>query len=328
MDEDDENVGGETSKVSIDASELHVLTDDDAVAMFDRDLGSGSAWASPLMQYRTTSEFQRDWKIEVGNWLERARQLGFRGHVLGNVVPQCRTPGLRTGDDPAHRNVTQRLAQAMVTHYLVGTGWRFHAWEPQGTGPRANGTPADVDVQLCAPGGQVVGLQIKASGDLGAHDNEVDARLQVGVRKAAGQLPAPAAGPAMIVVCAQRSWPLTADIDAVEQFIGSTSQYEDGPVLLHAHDRGEFATWPHVSGIVVLDHRRALDGSDYACVALQNPWALHPLDPEWFPHAGVLVHANGEFTWRRGYPRSTTFPPGTRDFAGTRADVFRMIAAG
>lgn len=311
-------------KIAIDARKLHLLSDSNALALFDTALGSGSAWRSSLMQYRTTSEFQRDWKIEVGNWLERARQLGFLPDVLGNVVPQRSATGARTADDPVHRNVTQRLAQVMVAHYFAGTGWQLHAWEPRVSEQRGSGIAADVDIQLAAPDASIVDLQVKASGSLGIHENEANSHIQNGVRKAAAQLPSPGTRPALIVMCAQRGWWLSADIDVLEEFIGNTIAYGEGPVLLHESDRGAFKEWPHISGIVVLDYRRST-GFDYSCVVLQNPWALHRLDPAWFPYARVLMHAESQYRWLRGQPAASTFPPGTRDFAGTKDDALRRI---
>ncbi|MEP6866049.1 MAG: hypothetical protein ABJE66_35850, partial [Deltaproteobacteria bacterium] len=103
---------------------LHLVSDEEALRIFDGLLGSGVAWASPLMQYRTTSTFQEDWKVEVGNWLERGRRLGYLDQLLRNLVPQQQAAGQRDAGDPVHpvhRNVTQQLAQAMATHYFVGT---------------------------------------------------------------------------------------------------------------------------------------------------------------------------------------------------------------
>ncbi len=324
--EEDEDLVEETQveKVAIDVTKLHLVTPEDATRIFDTLIGSGTAWSSPLMQYRTTSVFQADWKVEIGNWLERARRLGFLDHVLGNIIPHQLAPGARAAGDAVHRNVTQQLAQAQATHYFVGTGWAFHAWEPNLSERRSSGTRADVDLQLVAPTGQVVDLQVKASGRLGLHDNEVDDHIQEGVRKAGAQLPVPATRPALIAMLAQRDWPLSANVDVIESFIGSTRDYPDGTVLLHDHEFGELSSWSHISGIVVLDHRRGLEGSDYGCMLLQNPWANNPADPAWFPHARVLTYSNGIFTWLRGHPTATTFPIGTRRFSGTANDALRL----
>lgn len=314
---------GEEARVAIDVAALHLVSVDDAIGIFDETLGSGSAWTSPLMQYRTTSDFQQGWKIEVGNWLERGRRLGYIDHVQRNIVAQQPALGQRAAGDPVHRNVTQQLAQAMATHYFVGTGWAFGALEPNVSEQRRSGIAADVYLQLTAPGGVIVDLQVKASGTLGLHENEVDAHIQQGIRNAADQLPIPATRPSLIVICAQRDFWLSADVDVIEDFIGRTNQYPDDTVLLHDGDRGEFQGWPHVSGVVVLDHRRGLESSDYSCVLVQTPWADCPVDPAWFPHARCLTCSGGIFTWIRGSPTATTFPPGTACFAGTVREAMR-----
>ena len=294
-------------RVAISVTELHLLSDEDAINNFDSLLGFGEEWKSELMQYRTTSDFQADWKIEVGNCLERARRLGFLPDILRDVQPERGVPGTRDAGDVVHRNVTQRLAQAAACHYFAGTGWGFGRWEPT-----RGCEDVDVDLELCAPDGQVVAIQVKASGTLGLHDSVVDAHIQAGIRKAAKQLPKPASRPALIAVLAQRDWPLYASPSVVEHFIGGTVQYEDDSVMLPVHDRGEFTGWTHVSGIVVIDHLRGAD-SMYGCVVVQNPWADYPVEPSWFPHARVLSCSNGVFAWVRGTPNpETTFPMGTR----------------
>lgn len=325
-DEDSEGEDEElaTEKVAIDVTRLHLVTPEEAIRIFDSLLGSGAAWCSPLMQYRTTSDFQADWKVEFGNWLERARRLGFLDHLLRNIVPQQLAPGEREAGDAVHRNVTQQIAQAQATHYFVGTGWGFHAWEPRVSENRSSGIRADVDLQLVAPTGQIVDWQVKASGQLGVHDNEVDEHIRKGVQKAATQLPVPATRPALIAMLAQRDWPLSADIRVIDHFIGSTSQYPDNTVLLHDTSLGEFANWSHISGVVVLDLRRGPADADYGCVLIQNPWTDHAVDPAWFPHTRVLTYSNGCFTWLRGRPPTSTFPTGTRRFSGTVSDALRL----
>jgi hypothetical protein len=299
-------------KVAIDARALHVVSDDEARSLIQELIGRGGVWTSELMQYRTTSDWQDDWVVEVGNWLARARLLGFLDRLLAPVLSQRDAAGSRDAGDPVHRNVNQQLAQAMVVHYFVSTGWNLHAFEPAVTDLRGDGTRADVDVQMCPPAATaIVDMQVKASGTLGVHDHQVDQQIRAGVAYGAEQLPDPPLGPALIVVVARRDWPLYGDTHVLENLIGSTSGYEDRRVLLHDQAHGELAGWTHVSGIVTLDLRRGSD-DDYGCSVLQNPWADYPLDPAWFPHAYVLTCADGVFTWLRGTPSATTFPSGTR----------------
>jgi hypothetical protein len=123
MDDEDEAENDDVERVAISTEALHLVSPDEAVRIFDTTIGGGGTWASPLMQYRTTSDFQRDWKVEVGNWLERARLLGHLAQVQRNIVSRHQVSGAREAGDGVHRGVIQQLAQAMATHYFVGTGW-------------------------------------------------------------------------------------------------------------------------------------------------------------------------------------------------------------
>jgi len=305
------------AKIAIDAASLHVVDDEAARRIFSESLGREGDWSSDLMKYRMTSFFQDDWVVEVGNWLARARALGFEDDVLRPIAGMRGGVGLRDAADPVHRNVTQRLFHAMVAHYLAGIGWRFIASEPRDGLLRADGTLADVDLQFAAPDGTVVDLQVKASGTLGLHDNVVDPRIITSVTHAAEQLPNPAPGPSMIVVGGQRGWWLSADIDVLEHLIGSTSLYPDGTLLLPTDELGPLSRWDHVSAILALDYRRSLSDFDYACTVLLNPWAYQRSDPSWFPHSRVLEFVDGEFRWHRGPPAASTFRDGAR-IAGRR----------
>jgi hypothetical protein len=312
----------ETERVGIDAARLHVVTDEEAKQLFADLLGRGVAWTSELMRYRTTSDWQEDWVIEVGNWLARARSLGFLDSVLGRIQPQRGARGLRDADDPVHRTVNQELAQAMTVHYLIGTGWHFGAYEPTDGALRRDRTPADVDLQAQPPSGPgVVDLQVKASGAPGHHDSVADRHILEGVNYAMEQLPDPPLGCALVVVTAQRGFWLAAETHVLEHLIGSTSGYPDERVLLHDDAHGALKTAEHVSGIVMLDYRRTLDGHDYGCSFLMNPWACYPADPSWFPHARVLSFRDGEFSWIRGDPYTTSFPTGTRLAPGAPGDA-------
>lgn len=323
LDQEDDDEAHDAPRIAIDAHKLHIVSDEDARAQFHALLGKGPAWASAMMQYRTTSDWQDDWVIEVGNWLARADSLGYLDFILRNVQPLRGRVGTNDGaeGDGVHRKVTQQFAQAMAVHYFLGIGWRFGAFEPRVTELRASGIPADVDLQLYAPTGvELVDMQVKASGTLGLHDSVVDSQIRTGVTNAIAQLPVSAARPALVVMCAQR-WPLSGDTHVLETMIGSTSGYEGGRVLLHEDAYGELAKAPHVSGIVMLDYRRSLTFFDYGCSVLMNPWATHKLDPAWFPHSRVLSCTNDVFTWVRGDPDATYFPTGTRFAPGPRGSA-------
>lgn len=313
-DDDDEDNDDDAPRVAIDAHKLHIVTDDDARARFHALLGKGPAWASAMMQYRTTSDWQDDWVIEVGNWLARADTLGYLDFILRNVQPLRARIGTDDGaeGDGVHRKVTQQLAQAMAVHYFLGIGWRLGSFEPKVTELRASGIPADVDLQLYAPTGvELVDMQVKASGTLGLHDSVVDPQIRTGVTNAIAQLPVSAARPSLVVMCAQR-WPLSGDTHVLETMIGSTTGYGGRRVLLHDDAYGDLAKAPHVSGIAMLDYRRSLTFFDYGCSMLMNPWATHRLDPAWFPHSRVLSCTDDVFSWIRGDTDATYFPTGTR----------------
>jgi len=321
--EDDDAEVKDVPRVAIDARKLHIVTNDDARALFQKLLGTGPAWTSGLMQYRTTSSWQDDWVIEVGNWLARADALGYLAFILRNVLPyRSRAGGIDQGDE-AHKKVSEWLAQAMVSHYFLGIGWRFGAFEPTVSERRASDStkPADVDLQLYPPSSTVlVDMQVKANGRLGRPESQVDPLIRGGVTTAIKQLPVPAARPALVVMCAQR-WPLSGETHVLETMIGSTLGYPDGRVLLHDDAYGELAKAPHVSGIAMLDYRRGATVLDYGCSVLMNPWATYPLDPEWFPHSRVLSCADGVFSWIRGAPDATYFPTGTRFAPGPRGSA-------
>lgn len=322
--EDDAAGAEDAPRVAVDAQTLHIVTDDDARARFHALLGKGPAWASAMMQYRTTSDWQDDWVIEVGNWLARADALSYLDFILRNVQPLRTRVGSNDGaeGDGVHRKVTQQLAQAMAVHYFVGIGWSFGAFEPKVSEPRADGIPADVDLQLHPPSSALlVDMQVKASGTLGVRDAEVDPQIRTGVTNAIAQLPVPAARPALVVISAQRGWWLSGDTHVIETMIGSTNGYGGGRVLLHDDAHGELEAAPHVSGIALLDYRRSLSTFDYSCTVLMNPWATHRLDPAWFPHSRVLSCTNGEFSWIRGRPSASTFTTGTRFAPGPRGSA-------
>jgi hypothetical protein len=164
-------------------------------------------------------------------------------------------------------------------------------------------------------------MQVKASGTLGVHDHEADQQIRIGVTHAISQLPDPALGPALVVIGAQRDWPLSGDTYVLESFIGSTCGYPDHRVLLHEDAYGPLKAGDHVSGIVILDYRRGLEDFDYGCSVLMNPWAYYPLDPAWFPHSRVLACADGVFSWLRGTPSATHFPSGTTFAPGPRGSA-------
>lgn len=291
------------STVSILADSLRLISEEDALRIFHEEIGIGDAWESPLMQYRTTAEFQKDWRNEIGNWIEYAKRHGFWSQVKKVIVERRSDKGARAAGDDVHRNVVQQLAETMAVYYFAGIGWQFHRWNPEEFKPLN-----DVDFQLRSPRGNIINFQVKSSGRLGLPDSEVDSHIEKGIKKAAGQLPKEQQS--VIIANAQRDWWLTSDIDVIESFVGSTCGYPDGSVVLPSDAHGELKDWSHVSAIVAMDLRRG-PNLDYCCSVVLNPWARYPVEPSWFPYSRVLVCSNQRFEWIRGEPDSTTFPSGT-----------------
>jgi hypothetical protein len=305
---------------SVHALELHVVDDGAARAFVDEKFGRSEEWRSFLIQYRLTSDFQADWKAEVGHWLKTAERLGFLDKVLARVLKRAKDPPAhvvrptREANDPHHLVLAQELAPAMASYYFVGTGWAFDAWEP------VMGGEVDVDVSLRAPDGTRVMVQVKAPdqpGQIVAHqrvDGEYDDRVLRQIAKAAGQLPKSSAGANLILVSANRTWPLSGEPGCVvTELIGSTRGTEKG-VFLRRADCGKFWTpeWAHISGVVLLDYVRGVDQFKYQCTVLLNPVATATASSEWFPRARVCQLEGSTFRWIRGEPgRAHTLPDGT-----------------
>ena len=293
---------------SVSAERLHSVPAHEALAFAEDSLGPPSSWPSPLVAYRLGSDFQADWKTEVGQWLKTAQRFGFLARVLHDVDQQARRRSRKhTADvdpnDPSHLKLHQHLAAARVVHYLTATGWGFVEYEPE------SGGPVDIDCALSEPGGVTVELQVKAPDEPGEHDERVVAAID----HAARQLRAPARGPAMIAVCANRDWSLAYRPGCVvSRVFGSTTQ-EDTGVFLDATNVGGFFTdaWKQVSGVVLLDLIRG-ELTLYTCTVLLNPNAAFPADASWFPFARVCVLEGEAFRWIRGAPEHHGLPDRTR----------------
>ena len=289
--------------VSISADSLKLVSPEEALRIFNEEMGVGDVWESPLMGYRTTSRSQRDWRIEVGNWIACAKRHDFWSDVQKVIAPRRSDKGVREAGDSVHRNVGHRLAEIMAVYYLTGIGWTFYKWSPDEFRPRN-----DVDFQLFSPSGSMVNFQVKSSGRLGLHDNEVDVHIQEGIRKAACQLPQEQQS--IVVVIPQRSWWITSDVDVIDSFVGTTCSYPNGSVVLHSDEHGELESWNHVSALAAIDLRRGA-APDYCCSVVLNPWASQPVDSSWFPYSRVLACSEKKFEWVRGEPASTSVPSGT-----------------
>lgn len=300
------------------ATELHRLSSADALALVDRHFGDASEWPSPIIQYRLSSDFQADWKEEVGHWLHTADRHGFLQPLLNKVLKRTKRGTRSTCVDPndrRHNELHQEMAQAMAVHYLSGIGWRFVKWEARCGGPE------DVDIEMVAPGGTTVLVQVKAPDQPGgrAHGQvekgEYDERVITAVENAAAQLPHTGPEAKVIVVSPNRVWPMSGNPQPlVSHLVGSTVQ-DEAVVSLRRSDLGAFFTpeWAHVGAVVVLDFARGIDDDWYACTVLKNPVAEPKADKLWFPRGRVCWFDGTAFWWTPNPPGNKhTLPDGTR----------------
>lgn len=301
----------------LEASTLHRITDDQAIALVDQELGGVDEQGSALLQYRWASDWQADWKAEVGHWLATARRVG----CLASLVQRCRDrqrsrefQPARLANDPHHKLLMNELAPAAVLHYLDGTGWGYRAWDKQGPG-------FDHDIELTAPGGLAVAVQVKnpdQPGEVVNHrrvDGENDAWVTAAIDNAAEQL-LPEADPVnVIAVVANRVWPLTSlPAGVIAHVMGSCVQTGAGSgcVLPRARWGAFSAGLRHVDVVLILDLIRGPERRGYGAIALLNPWARHPAHAAWFPEARVCHVEDGVVLWTNGVPRYGALPDGTR----------------
>lgn len=114
-----------TDSPSIAASALHQVDRATALSLVDSLLGEASEWSSPLLRYRLASEFQSDWKEEIGHWLRSAQEHGFLLPLLGRLLKRAKRLSKLAEVDPNdkhHLVVLQELAPAMAVYYLTRTG--------------------------------------------------------------------------------------------------------------------------------------------------------------------------------------------------------------
>jgi hypothetical protein len=300
----------------VNVVELHRVSADEALQLVDQALGPAESWKSPLLSYRLSSDFQADWKVEVGQWLATARSFGFLEKVLKPILGEQkhRAAGAVDPNDKHHLKLHQHLAAALFCHYLTATGWTFVDWEPD------TGGDVDVDLSLRAPDGTLVELQVKAPGEpkprtsAGRRGDPVSPRLCEAMEKAANQLPRPARSVALIAVLPLWDYPTAGALLAlVRQTFGSTVQTHQR-VELHAESFGRFLAggWKHVSGVVTLETTRGVERSSYGCTTLLNPTATMPARPSWFPRSCVAVLEGERIEWLGGIPeRKHGLPAGT-----------------
>ena len=293
---------------SVETKELHRVDEAEAIRLVETHIGQAASWVDEMIGYRLSAEFQRDWKIEVGQWLATAAHFGYLEKLLDRSVrvakPLDALQGRVDPDSPAFKKLFENLAPALIAHYFLGTGWSFIDFE-------RSEPPVDVDVELRAPSGSPVLLQVKAPDE---YEEERDDWVQVSLRKAGKQLPIPARQPAIVALIAKRQISLASDTYVAESVVLGSS-VGPGPVL--TRDRaGLFATdWRHVGAVALFGHVRGLDRFTYPCSLLLNPWCepVAQVDPAWFPRARVLSLQGSTFRWSPEPPTALTyFPDGTR----------------
>jgi hypothetical protein len=280
-------------------------------------LGPPDEWHSPLIRYRLSSGWQADWKEEVGHWLDTAERYGFleplRKRILKRAKQDLGSGAAVDPNDVLNRILMSELAEAMVTHYLAGTGWSFSRWQPCLLG-------ADVDVALRTPSGTEALVQVKSTDQPGrvvggrVMDGERDEHVVASAEKAARQLPKVGPEAKFVALCPNRS-PLSAPWAClVPHLIGATLGAR--VVTLPRGNLGRFwaPEWKHVSGVLVLEMPRPVSGDPlYSCVALLNPVSDVRASADWFLHARVCVLEGDTFRWIRGDPGSPSYlPDGTR----------------
>ncbi|MBK8170530.1 MAG: hypothetical protein IPK60_09310 [Sandaracinaceae bacterium] len=316
----------------------------EAVALAERSFSDAGGAQSPLLMYRTGAESQLDWMEELGRLRALAQHLGLDAQAREAFERACKLDLLtveRDSNDQRQRNLHEGMAPFRVIRFLIARGWLFDAWPPP-TGRRGD----DVDLQLVAPNGTKVNVQVKASDRPGnvlqepipgttrfisnepipgttefvsrRRDGENDDHALVGIRKACFQLRASCDVVTLIVVCAQRDSPLSQAPQSVAAgLLGRTVQTATGVylprdrwgVFLDERSRGE---WEHVSAVVLLDFVRGVACSAYACTTFANPHAKHSADAGWFTPAQVLVVEDNTVRWRGGAPEGSGVPTGTR----------------
>lgn len=273
------------SQVAVESTVLSTCSEADALGATDAFFGDPARWEPSLIAYRLRSDFQADWKAEVGRWLLAAKDLGYVAQLekkLERAFKDLRNPNRVSGaNDSSHLILGQELAVAMTAYYFTRMGWKFIAWEPK----LPDGVKGDVDLRLQCPHGILTDVQIKANDQPGERDDgqvvggEYDERVLKGVDKGVKQLARVPGPQRMLVLSPQRLW---ADAEGVlaSHLFGSTVNRE-GVVTLRASDRGIFASAQGVAiGAVVHLHLvRGVEQRLYRCTAFLNPWAPESARP-------------------------------------------------
>ena len=303
------------------AASMSRVTDQDACAFVDSIIGDSTEWSSPLLVYRLTSDFQSDWKAEVGRWLLFAHQNNFLPKVKHRLVERAKRSkgdllpnGKINPNDTGHLIFCQEVAPVQVAYYLADSGWRIQEWEPAvSTG--------DVDIRMMTPSGELCDIQVKASDNPGRivgyriASGENDTHVLLGIEKAISQLKDSSGPKRLVVATPQRTWPMSRDASEIAvHVIGSTVGSQGGKVTLESEARGIFAnTGKHISAVMVLDLIRSQD-TFYGGTVFLNSWAVENanLTPSVFPEAAVCELVNNKFIWHGHRGLCHVLPHGTQ----------------
>lgn len=228
--------------ISIEADKIRAASVEECLAAFTEFVGGPESWASSLMKALIVADSDIDWRIEVGQWILRARAQGVADLIQGRLTGARK---VSTGDainDQAHSTFLAEMATPMLVHYLTATQWReVVTWE----GKQREGE--DIDTEIKSPIGSVTAFQVKATdkpgrwlgwkvlpnGELDTQlsfedgsgssmigkvvGGEVDEWVRAAMNKAARQLPRPARQPSIIALCSQRRWALGSTPRVVER---------------------------------------------------------------------------------------------------------------
>jgi hypothetical protein len=281
---------GMEQKISIDSELLGVFEKDQAIEFADSVLGEAGRWSPTILSYRLSSDFQKDWKIEVGRWLLTAERFDFLGPLKSRLIRATNdilNPQGSGAEQSTHVILLSELAAAKIVYYLTNTGWKFLEWEPKIE-------KGDVDIRLISPSGITTDIQVKCPN--GDQDDWVASMVD----KAAKQL-ANSPGPARMIVLAPRNtW--GTDLNSLAPYvIGSAIGNGQGYTSLKKHMRGIFGDDCNKQLTSVCDIQlvRGINETLYRSTVFLNPWCNKPslLNIEDFQGARVCTLIDNKFIW-------------------------------
>lgn len=296
-----------------------MISDEVALQFVDAKLGDPAEWPSILVAYRLSSDFQADWKAEIGRWLMFAEAKGFLHQLLHRVLRRAKKfqpPNSdRDPNDAGYLMLAQELAPAMAAYHLESIGWKFIEWESK----VANG---DVDFRMETNSGSLCDFQVKAPGRPGkVHKHRVanegaEESFLIRIDKAIEQLKDCSSPKKLIVIVSQNREPLSWDPDSVMTHLLGSTIYENENVTLYSDRKGAFdsISGRKISGVMLLDFVRGAEQSKYNTTVVLNPWthSSSVLFNEDFQNAAVGFFEKNVYQWSRNPGRCGCFPVGTK----------------